>query len=115
MLLFQCTRQNEKYRNFHVRIGDLYGRDDTSPFVWQLEYAKETKSGLHATLRLWRLDMQSTRNWYEVWEQNDTTIALVRMVNMLGKSQRMRAIIRYGQSNRCAEIPRKHLHTRIYK
>ena len=104
MTLFVNDRAHKRYRNFTLSVGDLYGRDDKSPYVWQGEYAKEGKSGLHATLRLFRLDMDSTRGWYEVWETSHTTFALIWQANAIHMRKR-HAIQRWGFPNRCSEVP----------
>ena len=102
MIMFTCSRKGERYRNYNLSIGDLYGRDDASPFVCKLEYAKEEKTGLHASVRLLRLDMAGNRNWYEVWETSETTRAIVRIVLMQGRS--LRPIARYRLPNRCSQV-----------
>lgn len=112
MIMYTCSRKSERYRNYNLSIGDLYGRDDTSPFVCLHEYAREGKTGLHASVRLFRLDMDGRRDWYEVWETSETTRAIIRVSLMQGKP--MRPIARFGTENRMAEVPRKHGHVRIY-
>ena len=125
MILFQCKKRGERYRNYPLSVGNLYGRDNTSPFVWACEYAQEGGTGLHATLRLFRLDMESTRGWYEVWEVSATTHMLVLTTqgifepnNPIGDedaiSIRMRPIARWGMPNRCSEVP-TYSHARVYK
>ena len=104
MILYQCKKRGERYRDYPLSVGDLYGRDDKSPFVWQGEYAREGKTGLHASLRLFRLDMESTRGWYEVWETSHTTFALIWQANAIHMRKR-HAIQRWGFPNRCSEVP----------
>ena len=114
MTLFTNDRAFKRYRGFTLSVGDLYGRDDKSPYVWQGAYAKEGKVGLHATLRLYRLDMDSTRGWYEVWETSPTTISLIWQANAIHMRKR-HAIQRWGFPNRCAEVPVTHKHHTVFK
>ena len=112
MILYQCQRKGDSYRKYPLTLGCVYGRDDVSPFVCLHEYAREGKTGLHASVRLFRLDMDGRRDWHEVWETSETTRAIIRISLMQGKS--MRPIARFGTENRIAEVPRKHGHVRIY-
>jgi hypothetical protein len=122
MTLFTCDRAFKRYRDFTLSVGDLYGRDDKSPYVWQGEYAKEGKVGLHATLRLFRLDMGNdfaqgkfaARGWYEVWETSHTTIALIWQANAIHMRKR-HAVQRWGFPNRCAEVPVTHKHHTVFR
>ena len=115
MIMYQCQRNGDKYRNYPLPIGCVYGRDDASPFVCLLEYAREEKTGLHASVRLFRLDMQGRRGWYEVWETSVTTRAIINYINNDSPlRKKFVPITRYGTSNKLAEVPRKHGHVRIY-
>ena len=114
MVLFTNDRAFKRYRGFTLSVGDLYGRDDKSPYVWQGEYAREGSAGLRASLRLYRLDMESTRGWYEVWETSPTTISLIWQANAIHMRKR-RAIQRWGFPNRCAEVPVTHKHHTVFK
>ena len=122
MIMYECKRANDHYRKFNLAIGDLYGRDDKSPFVWQGEYAREGSAGLRASLRLYRLDMGNdfaqgkfaARGWYEVWETSPTTISLIWQANAIHMRKR-RAIQRWGMPNRCSEVPVTHKHNTVFK
>ena len=125
MILYQCKKRGERYRNYPLSVGNLYGRDNTSPFVWACEYAQEGKTGLNATLRLYRLDMESTRGWHEVWEVSATTRTLVLTTQGIYESSnpiagknamriKMQAIARWGMPNRCSEVP-TYSHARVYR
>ena len=122
MVLFTNDRAFKRYRGFTLSVGDLYGRDDKSPFVWQGEYAKEGSAGLRASLRLFRLDMGNdfaqgkfaARGWYEVWETSPTTISLIWQANAIHMRKR-RAIQRWGIPNRCSEVPVTHKHLTVFK
>ena len=114
MIMYECKRAGDHYRKFNLAIGDLYGRDDKSPFVWQGEYAREGSAGLRASLRLYRLDMESTRGWYEIWETSPTTISLIWQANAIHMRKR-RAIQRWGTPNRCSEVPVTHKHNMVFK
>ena len=134
MTIFQCKRTKEKYRGFKLEIGDMYGRDDKSPFVWQGEYEKGKPCGIHATLRLFRLDMESTRGWYEVWEQSLTTRLLVDewanaafastcndepampyISHAKARLLKRQPVQRWGWSNRCSEVPVTHKQNCVLK
>lgn len=122
MIMYECKRVGDRYRKFNLAIGDLYGRDDKSPFVWQGEYAREGSSGLRASLRLFRLDMGddfaqgkfAARGWYEVWETSPTTISLIWQANAIHMRKR-RAIQRWGTPNRCSEVPVTHKQHMVFK
>ena len=122
MVLFTNDRALKRYRGFTLSVGDLYGRDDKSPFVWQGEYAREGSAGLRASLRLFRLDMGNdfaqgkfaARGWYEVWETSPTTISLIWQANAIHMRKR-RAIQRWGTPNRCSEVPVTHKHNMVFK
>ena len=142
MTMFQCSRKGEHYRGQFLPMNCIYGRDEVGPYIWKGEYAseryfdgvkKEGWSGPMATLLLLRLDVGedfaqgkfAARGWHEVWEHSETTLRLVFAINgwkykeqPLGNVQhklRMRAVGRYGNPNRCSEIPANHGHARVFK
>lgn len=78
MFIRFCHEPVNKYRGFHLEWGWIYGRDDVSPFATMLIRDPNGRTGMNATILMWRLDMESTRGWYTVWEKNATTMAAIR-------------------------------------
>lgn len=114
MIMSINTREKNRYRGFTLHKGYVYGRDDKSPFVSAMRRDATQADGLNATIMLWRLDMESTRGWYEVWEQSATTSAIIDFYCKRNPNKNVtKAYERYAKPSSLAQV-RNFSHTIVF-
>lgn len=84
-------REKRTFMGYTLHKNQVFGRDKKSPFVvTHIVTDAAGQKGIHATLRLHRLD--PNRGWIEVWEYSQTS---------------MNAIVMYRKHNPHARITRE--------
>lgn len=85
-----------------IPTGAIYGRDDTSHFVWEL-YVSRGEPKLKILLN--RLDVN--RGWCEVWEDENSPIYHLLMEMMIEHGCKPCAISMHERRNSLAEVANK--------
>ena len=66
-------RKKRTFFGFTIYNGQVYGRDEKSPFVLtNIVERDDGKSGIYATILLWRKEAE--RGWILQWERSVTTV-----------------------------------------
>ncbi len=72
------TRKTRTFGGFTLHNGQVFGRDQISPFILtNIVEESSGKSGVYATVLLWRQD--KNRGWVLQWERSVTTVNAIVM------------------------------------
>lgn len=72
------TRKTRTFGGFTLHNGQVFGRDQISPFILtNIVEESSGKSGVYATVLLWRQHIE--RGWVLQWERSVTTVNAIDM------------------------------------
>lgn len=98
--LIQCDRKNQDYHGFKLKVGYVYGWDLQGWFVTPMIHDNSRRAGLNARLLMWRL--HPARGWCTVWEQSNTTRAIMAFT---GERKPTKPAPRFGDVNPLTQAP----------